>query len=166
MKINLEPIKNKNIYDDLKTFKNGNLLLETQENWSEFFLQNNDRKRNNNSGSNKETYIKKRILKNIKGFELLIEQIKFNQEVKIGFFLDYSSYVNIFQYFKDNNDIYDYVLDLCEARGEKPIKSPNDAIDYLVSEGVVISKINSIYIDETEWNNFKSLYETKEVIKN
>ena len=76
------------------------------------------------------------------------------------------SYVNIFQYFKDNNDIYDYVLDLCEARGEKPIKSPNDAIDYLVSEGVVISKINSIYIDETEWNNFKSLYETKEVIKN
>lgn len=165
MKLEIQPIKNANIYKNLKSLNNDKLVLNNKDNWEEFFLQNVDRKRHASNPDSNEKYLKKRTMKNIKGFETLIDQIKYNKKIDSGFFLDYSSFVNIFQYFKNEEEIFNYILDLREARGEKPINQHSEAIEYLVSEGVVISKVSEIFIEQNEWNKFKSEYEIKSTFK-
>lgn len=165
MILKINTIINGQIYEKLSFFKNNQLLVENN-NWNEFLFQNKERK-NNKKEIDSKNFIKKRIKKNIIGFENAITIFGFNNELAYGYFLDYSSYVNIFLYFKNEQDIIDYVQDTCEARGETneknfiKITSFNDALNYLKKEDVVISKVEKIFIDEHKWNIFKKEYETK-----
>ncbi|MDE6893743.1 MAG: hypothetical protein K2J02_00005, partial [Malacoplasma sp.] len=71
MKLKIKIFKNINNYSKLKTTSivDNVLLLENEKQWREFFSQNTERKNNKNPNQN---FITKRILKNIKGFELII----------------------------------------------------------------------------------------------
>ncbi len=158
MKLKIKIFKNINYYSKLKTTSivDNVLLLENEKQWREFFSQNTERKNNKNPNQN---FITKRILKNIKGFELIIEKINFNKNINKGYFLDYSSFVSIFLYFENENDILNYVIDTCEARGDKKVNNFNEAINYLASENVTIANVIDLEIEEIEWKKFKEEFE-------
>ncbi|MDE5767489.1 MAG: hypothetical protein K2H56_02965 [Malacoplasma sp.] len=158
MKLKIEIFKNINNYSKLKTasINNSVLLLESENQWKEFFSQNIERKNNKNPNQN---FINKRILKNIKGFELIIEKINFNKNINKGYFLDYSSFVGIFLYFESENDILNYVIDTCEARGDKKVNNFNEAINYLANENVTIASVIDLEIEEIKWKKFKAEFE-------
>ncbi|MDE7112294.1 MAG: hypothetical protein K2N92_01695, partial [Malacoplasma sp.] len=110
MKLKIEVFKNKNNYLNMNDYfiNNQTLLIESNDQWEKFFSQNTERKNNKNTNQN---FIIKRILKNIKGFELIIEKIKFNNQIINGYILDYSNFVGMFLYFENEEEITNYVID-------------------------------------------------------
>lgn len=91
MHIILKPLINNQIYKDFYN-KNDYIEIKSELDWENFLFQNKKKKNNNFS----ENFKYKRINKNIKGFEDLLTSIEFNKEILDGFFVDYSSFVNIF----------------------------------------------------------------------
>ncbi|MDE6893831.1 MAG: hypothetical protein K2J02_00455, partial [Malacoplasma sp.] len=89
----------------------------------------------------------------------IIEKINFNKNINKWYFLDYSSFVSIFLYFENENDILNYVIDTCEARGDKKVNNFNEAINYLASENVTIANVIDLEIEEIEWKKFKEEFE-------
>lgn len=154
MKLKIKILKNSNNYSELKKNLNNEniLIIENKEEWKNFFSQNIKRKNGQNITEN---FINKRILKNIKGFELIIEKIKFNKKILEGYFLDYSSFISIYLYFESDQNLLDYVKDTCEARGDKIVNNFNEAINYLANENVTIASVVSLEINQNQWDDFK-----------
>ncbi|MDE5841639.1 MAG: hypothetical protein K2H11_01535, partial [Malacoplasma sp.] len=73
--------------------------------------------------------------------------------------LDYSNFVGMFLYFENEEEITNYVIDTCQARGDKNINNFNEAINYLSSENITISNVINLFIDEKKWYEFKSKYD-------
>lgn len=160
MILKLKPLCNGDFYKNLN-YSNGVLDIENLEQWKAFLFQNKNRKSNKKTEDNSKFEFK-RIKKNLVGIQNLIDTIKFDNEITDGLFLDYSSFVNIFLYFKNNDDFLLYVQDTCEARGEKIIKNINEAFDYIKNEGVVISQVLKLKIDKNSWEKLYNMYEKKQ----
>lgn len=158
MNLKLKNLHNQNIYNNLSSYKDKTLCIDSIDKWKEYFLLNKERK-NKEANSTNNNFLNKRIKKNLKGFELLVNSIGLNKKITNGYFLDYSSYVNIYLYFDSMDNILLYVNDTCEARGDKQVGSIQEAINYLKNEDVVISEVEEIFIDENEWKSFKDSFE-------
>lgn len=162
MNFKVKTFKNNSIYESLKQYNKSTneLIIKEKNDWIDFLSQNKERKNKTNSNQNINTnFINKRILKNIKGFDSLIQNSGFNKQLTSGYFLDYSSYVNIFLYFKDDQDLINYVIDTCEARGDNKVTNFNEAINYLANEDVVISNVIELEINENQWKDLIKEYE-------
>lgn len=158
MKIKLNVLHNKQLYKQFNFLDNDVLTIENIADFEEFMFQNKTRK-NNNVKNDNDNFRFKRVKKNLKSFQDLINLIGYNKNDIKGYFLDYSSYVNIFLYFKNMDEILWMVQDTCEARGDEKINSLNEAINFLKNEDVVISEIIEFNINEIEWQQLLSKYE-------
>lgn len=162
MNFKAKTFKNNQIYNSLKQFnkETNEIIISEKNDWIDFFSQNKERKNKPNSNNKvNPNFINKRILKNIKGFYSVIETTGFNTKQTSGYFLDYSSFVNIFLYFKNDDDLLNYVADTCEARGDKKVSNLNEAINYLTNEDVVISHVSELEIDKSKWEQLVKEYE-------
>ena len=160
MKIKLNVLHNKQLYKQFNFLDNDVLTIENIADFEEFMFQNKTRK-NNNVKNDNDNFRFKRVKKNLKSFQDLINLIGYDKNDVKGYFLDYSSYVNIFLYFKNMDEILWMVQDTCEARGDEKINSLNEAINFLKNEDVVISEIIEFNINEIEWQQLLSKYEKK-----
>lgn len=158
MKIKLNVLHNKQLYKQFNFLDNDVLTIENIADFEEFMFQNKTRK-NNNVKNDNDNFRFKRVKKNLKSFQDLINLIGYDKNDVKGYFLDYSSYVNIFLYFKNMDEILWMVQDTCEARGDEKINSLNEAINFLKNEDVVISEIIEFNINEIEWQQLLSKYE-------
>lgn len=158
MKIKLNVLHNKQLYKQFNFLDNDVLTIENIADFEEFMFQNKTRK-NNNTKNDNDNFRFKRVKKNLKSFQDLINLIGYDKKDVKGYFLDYSSYVNIFLYFKNMDEILWMVQDTCEARGDEKINSLNEAINFLKNEDVVISEIIEFNINEIEWQQLLSKYE-------
>lgn len=80
--------------------------------------------------------------KTIYGFECFLKENENKlKNSKDYLFLDFSNSNKLFMILKNEDDLLNYVQDLCEARGENIVDTINSAINYLIQENVYISKI-------------------------
>lgn len=159
MIVELNVVKNKNVYQKTLNLNDDNVTLKSKSDFENFFFQNKERKNKSNEKELNDNFKRKRINKSITAFEEVIQKIGFDKTKTDGYLLDYSSYVSIFSYFENENDLLLYVQDICEARGDKIVSSINEAWSYLIADGVVISKVKQFYINSNEWDEFKKTYQ-------
>lgn len=93
-------------------------------------------------------------IKSIHGFEkMLIENDK-KEKKDHQYFIDHSNYANLFLIFDSENNVLEYVQDLCEARGEKIPKNFANSLEYLIDENTYVMKIKEFDIDISEFKNY------------
>lgn len=93
-------------------------------------------------------------IKSSHGFEKMLIECGNNKSYEGHYFIDHSNYANLFLTFDKDNNVLEYVQDMCEARGEKIPKNLNHALDYLVNENTYVMKIKEFNIDLNEFKNY------------
>lgn len=90
-------------------------------------------------------------IKSIHGFEKMLIQHENRKVNNYQYFVDHSNYANLFLTFENDNNILEYVQDMCEARGEKIPKNLDSAFDYLINENTYVMKIKEFEINLDEF---------------
>ncbi|WP_412032526.1 hypothetical protein [Malacoplasma muris] len=95
--------------------------------------------------------------KTFKGFDLFLKslEVKNNKYVINSgmYYLDHKNYCNLFLVFKELDDIFYYVQDTCEARGEQIVTDIDQALSYLKKDETLIYVIDKFEISKDDWES-------------
>lgn len=95
--------------------------------------------------------------KTFKGFDLFLKSLEVKNDkyvINSGmYYLDHKKYCNLFLVFKKLDDIFYYVQDTCEARGEKIVTDIDQALSYLKNDETLIYVIDKFEIAKDDWES-------------